>query len=1081
MSRLPPATLTTIRNTEPSEHPCAGVAGAMFSGARCRRGVHSGRREPLLMVLALLAALTGLGCAPRAAAPDLRALATPAASEIHAALSAARPGFGTTDYPGHAEGDVPKAYAMVLLAEVERLGTRWRDNEANLARTAGQWLLAHADENGDGVVGWGLPVAWDAYEDGTTNPAHTEYTITTAIVIDALLTWAEVDVQAPRERILPAVHRAIAPYLDERSASPSGMAPYSLAPADRRYDTFNPAAYLAGQIQRASLTVGDAATRERYLATADRTMRALLAHRQLAPQTGHWYWSYSIQQPRLPNDLPHAGYVINGIRAYSEHGGRLAERFDWYAVLGHLADFHGEGSQGGDAVRAFPAFHKGPRLAARSYDVGIALHLACTETRTAALVPWLVQAAQAYRTPGARYLKYPVGLDPAKGTRPLIVNEYEAYLYRGLTSCALTPGRPAGGRDAALTPLTGSADVLALAHRLAAAPAAAGEVVPLLPPAAGLVRFDRARRALVTRADGLRLAIGEAGVPVKVLTDERASYVFHRRYPDDQLALLRFDGDRLVCRLPVGHGEDASAVAMLRAATLHGQRLHAVVYHNPSQANWHLAWDTGPTCPTRVGHAARLPSLGEPAGSTYEMVPSLHFHAMPEPVSGGAGPLWLAGGNVQMQLGGDGPGSIQRIEGCRHVLESAATPKGLAHLCVAALFDEQSHARAPVIVAPAGLMPPPIDTAAGVPWNLRWSLGALQIDHARHPQQLRRMLRRDLAATAPGGWMELGINNEEGRIPWSQVYYLNGLLDLLDLGRRDAAALALFGPLLGEVRHRLDIEMQWLDAHVLEGRHRTRAFTIDRSPALFGVQTARLLLVLHRYLNEVPQALPLASYSALQHAVPMLEQHIEVLATAGEEERWIRPGTHHLRWPKGSKFAFDGMPVPFNHQNEWAYAVLATADAQTPAAALLAAGDVLQHFVDRIAPAGALPASGRWDYWWGRAYDGWNEPHRYSDNTPRYGGDRIKAWISFRTIDAMALVTGAPRLGEPMAANALRSAQDLAARGLLYPFANHAWIAQSPQIHLAPAVALEYGRVSAPWELGNAAWSLAVLGRATQQ
>lgn len=450
-----------------------------------------------------------------------------AASEIHAALPGERPGFGATDYPGHTEGDVPKSYAMVLLAETERRGHSWRAGEANLARVAGEWLLANADSNGDGVVGWGLPVAWDAYEDGSVNPPHTEYTISTAIVIDALLGWAERDPMAPHARIRETVRRAIEPYLDTRVASPSGMAPYSLAQADRRYDTFNPAAYLAGQIQRAGLDVDDHRLRERYLAAADATMRAVLQHRKLAPGSGHWYWNYSVQQA-LPNDLPHAGYMIAGIRAYLEHGGRLAGRFDWYAVLHHLGDFKGEAGE----VRAFPVFTKALKLAARSYDLGFALHLACTETRTAALAPWLMGSLARYRTAGARYLKYPKG----SPTPELVINEYEAYLYRGLSSCAIAalPSAPASGsasasvsapawasaiawmsrwlhagsRDSSspsgassavgVSPLRGTDHTVALARRLAGPPVAPGAVVPLLPPDAGIVSFDAAKRPQLT-------------------------------------------------------------------------------------------------------------------------------------------------------------------------------------------------------------------------------------------------------------------------------------------------------------------------------------------------------------------------------------------------------------------------------------------------------------------------------------------------------------------------------------------------------------------------------------------------------
>ncbi|MBL8330618.1 MAG: hypothetical protein JNJ71_17405, partial [Rubrivivax sp.] len=582
-------------------------------------------RAPKRSALAWLAAAWAvgmLGCSPRAAEPDLRALATAAASEIHAALPPQRPGFGITDYPGNAAGDVPKSYAMVLLAELERRGRAWRAGETDLTRVAGEWLLANADNNGDGVIGWGLPVAWDAYDDGSTNPAHTEYTITTAIVVDALLTWAERDARAPRERIREVVHAAVRPYLDPGIASPSGMAPYSLATADRRYDTFNPAAYLAGQIQRASLRVFDPGERERYLAAADATMHALLRHRQLAPVSGHWYWNYSVQQA-LPNDLPHAGYMIAGVRAYMEHGGRLADRFDWYAVLHHLEDFRGDAGE----VRAFPNFRKGLKLAARSYDLGFALHLACTETRAEPLVRWLMAALEGYRTPAARYLKYPRSSASAPGaTPPLIVNEYEAYLYRGLTSCALAP-RAAAASATAETRLVGSGDTATLASQLAAAaggpgPATPGQprammgpAVPLLPASAGIVAFDNAGQPTLTREQGHRLSINVPGVPVKVLVRDAATFVFLRRHPDNALSLLRYERDRLVCRIDVEHGRDTSAVASLRAATLQGHRLHAVAYHNPSQANWYLAWDVTPACPVSQGETVQLPSLQEPAGS----------------------------------------------------------------------------------------------------------------------------------------------------------------------------------------------------------------------------------------------------------------------------------------------------------------------------------------------------------------------------------------------------------------------------------------------------------------------------------
>src|SRR5690349_4558433 len=122
------------------------------------------------------------------------------ADVVSRALDPAAPGFGPTDYPGESPSDIPKAYAMVIKAAALDNG-RTAGLEA-LAATSLDWLLAHADEDGDAVKGWGLPFAWDAFGDGTPNPPNTEYAITSAIVIDALLDRANVLDGAQRASIL---------------------------------------------------------------------------------------------------------------------------------------------------------------------------------------------------------------------------------------------------------------------------------------------------------------------------------------------------------------------------------------------------------------------------------------------------------------------------------------------------------------------------------------------------------------------------------------------------------------------------------------------------------------------------------------------------------------------------------------------------------------------------------------------------------------------------------------------------------------------------------------------------------------
>ena len=131
--------------------------------------------------------------------------------------------------------------------------------------------------------------------------------------------------------------------------------------------------------------------------------------------------------------------------------------------------------------------------------------------------------------------------------------------------------------------------------------------------------------------------------------------------------------------------------------------------------------------------------------------------------------------------------------------------------------------------------------------------------------------------------------------------------------------------------------------------------------------------------------------------------------------------------------------------------------------------------MDRIAPGGQLPATGVWDYWWGRAHDGWTSSDKVSDNKPEYPGDKGKAWISFRTIDAMALLSVSRQADPAVHAKALESAAALTSKGLLYPLANQALVPHTGRIHLQPEVANEYARLTSPWELANVVWSLARL------
>lgn len=977
------------------------------------------------------------------------------ARSLYANIDQTVPGRGTTDYPGHTIDSIPKATAMVLLAELDRADLRFDPQQKSLVRLAGRWLLEHADENHDGVIGWGVPVAWDAYGDGSVNPAHSEYTISTAIVVDALMTWRARDPAAPGKEILDKVGRAFDPYLNRAMRSPSGLVPYSLRDSDRPYDTFNPAAYMAGQLQRYSWMVRDASRQAALRAVADATMESLLRHRQVSARKS-WYWNYSVQE-NVPNDLPHASYVIDGIRTYMAYGGRLSGLFDRYAVLGHMRDFPIDGG----TVRGWPGFRGDVKTAARSYDLGFAMYLACSEEGLTDLRSSLYGTLHRYRMSDGRYAKYPQGADNAS---PLVVAEYEAYLYRGVLACmrAQREASGAGLESARQMAISWASEEVA---RVSARDAfAQTDSVPLLDPSLGSVVLDKNTKATVYRS-GLKLKFEDAGIPLAILEGRAGRYVVFRRFPTDALWLKKLDTDsKVLCALPIVHG---NVNPLFRAAALHGDSIYFAYFDNPSSANWLIRFKAESLCTEPGGVRTKIPSLEDPAGTTYEMIPALRFLVSPQDR------LYLVGGTLEAQIH-EAQIQVRRVPGCRHVVESVATPSGLAHLCVTP-SPLDSGPRELRIVAPSGIAVPAVNSAQGAVWGLAWSQGRLQIEHARSADQLRSVFLRDFLSAQHSGWLETGLSNEEGRIPWSQVYYLNGLLDMLEVSRRSEAAFRIFGPLLAAARQRLDLEIGLIDQHYAQGRFQTRAFTVDRSRALFAVQTARLLLLFERYTKEVSRPRQLASLITLKRDVLELRNHIDVLARKGEKPEWISPGQAHLRWPKGSKFYFDGVAVPYNHQNEWAYAVAVVADPNKDAASYRAAREIAQLFIGHVAPDGNLPEDGVWNYWWGQAFDGWSRLDDVSKNKPEYPGDKGKAWISFRTIDAMSLIA-VTRQGSPLLhKNVVKSTAALAARGLLYPLVNQSLVSETGALHLSPKVANGYSRLTSPWELANAVWSLSRL------
>jgi len=344
--------------------------------------------------------------------------------KIMLSIDVDHPGRGLADYPSDEPADVPKSYALILLGAIEEAKQKNLKEVSQLGVRAGEWLIDNADANGNGIIGWGVPIAWDAYGDGSVNPENTEYSISTAIAVDALLGWATYVDEQKKADILALVERALEPYLPENMRTPAGLLPYSLLDHDRKYDTFNSAVYLAGQMQRFAQITPSVELKEALQSAADSTMAALVRNRKIAKGSGSWYWNYSIQEDN-PNDLPHAGYIVEGVLTYIDSQGRQASSIDRQMTFQHLMDFFGRDGK----VRGWPAFRPEITTAARLYDLSIASQLMCRFKNPDSGSLFLGEVVR-YEAPEGGFLKYPYGTE---GNRH--VAEYESYLFRALKAC----------------------------------------------------------------------------------------------------------------------------------------------------------------------------------------------------------------------------------------------------------------------------------------------------------------------------------------------------------------------------------------------------------------------------------------------------------------------------------------------------------------------------------------------------------------------------------------------------------------------------------------------------------------------
>lgn len=552
---------------------------------------------------------------------------------------------------------------------------------------------------------------------------------------------------------------------------------------------------------------------------------------------------------------------------------------------------------------------------------------------------------------------------------------------------------------------------------------------------------------------GRRLQGDIEGIPLALESDGSREVAVVRQVPTGELTFLRWDRDASPTQVDMPGQDDVGL--MLRASLRVGDLLYLVVYDNHALTNRLEQYDWNEL---DLRDSWTLPSLEDPAGLTYEMEPPVTLVGTPD------GALHVIGGTLHATLR-DAHLAEDRLHGCGKALEAAADEGDtIGVLCETGdggftLFstDEGTSDEVDARGVPYGLRADPGSSA--FVWSDSADTGpaALLVHEIEHGQN--------------SGTLELGANNREGRVAWSQIYYLNGFLDAIAIDARGQFD-RVYRDIVDELAERTRIELDLLDHIVATEGFESWCFTVDRSPALFAVQTSRLALLHHRYRAELADAAPLPAIAEVAAASPRLAEHEEVVADDGMPG-WLDPGTAYLRWPRGSEFSFDGINVPFNHQNEWALGVLVTGDAETPAWATAAATEILAFFYDHVlAPhGGQFPPDGSWPYWWGVAWDGWTADRDLSVNRPSYDGDHGPAWITFRSIDAAAQIEWSSTLPADEARLLRTSAAQLVTKGMLLPQVAGPLTDHGVAVALDRDVVGTYGRATTPSELPDLVWA----------
>ena len=347
-----------------------------------------------------------------------------------------------------------------------------------------------------------------------------------------------------------------------------------------------------------------------------------------------------------------------------------------------------------------------------------------------------------------------------------------------------------------------------------------------------------------------------------------------------------------------------------------------------------------------------------------------------------------------------------------------------------------------------------------IPYRLAATPGHVSWSCARTPAELADVQKFDFARLPHSGLIDYGASNLEGRMAWSQVYYLNGLMQL---GGPYLPRLRAAGDwsLLRE-RLRNEVALAALHALASDDGLASRRYSLTRTPITFALHLGRIGQTLHAAYetgHDSPEAV--AARTAL--AVRLFD----LSGTVEEAVEILYQGKVYasLRYTKGSDFWADGANVPHNYVSGYVLGLLSLSGEGT---AVARAVELMQAVVD----VEGIDSKDMWDYWWAQGEDGWTAADQISVNTPEYSGFRGVAHITYRSMDAAALLRLREVRPEAVTSTTVQHLARLVSTGKLLPLVNQELVRIGTAATLDQVVAYRYARSGLQRDVQSQVWAL---------